>query len=218
MPLVGVVAGRCFAGNAVLLGCCDVIIATQDTNLGVGGPAMIEGGGLGVFRPEEVGPMDVQVPNGVVDIAVADEAEAVAVAKQYLSYFQGPVADWECADQRLLRHAIPENRLRIYDVRGRDRDAWPTPARCSSCGGASGLGMVTALARVEGRPIGIVANNPTHLRRRRRQPPAPTRRPASCSCATPSTSPSCSSATRPGSWWGRRPRRRPPCATPPGCS
>ena len=78
---------------------------------------MIEGGGLGVFRPEEVGPMEVQVPNGVVDVEVADEAEAVAVAKKYLSYFQGPVADWECADQRLLRHAIPENRLRIYDVR-----------------------------------------------------------------------------------------------------
>src|SRR5205085_10736509 len=108
--------GRCFAGNAALLGCCDVVIATADTSLGMGGPAMIEGGGLGVHRPEDVGPMDVQVPNGVVDVAVADEAEAVRVAKQYLSYFQGPVADWECADLRLLRHAIPENRLRVYVV------------------------------------------------------------------------------------------------------
>src|SRR3954467_14885677 len=83
----------------------------------MGGPAMIEGGGLGVYHPDEVGPMSVQVPNGVVDVAVADEAEAVAVARQYLSYFQGPVADWTCADQRQLRHVIPENRLRIYDVR-----------------------------------------------------------------------------------------------------
>jgi acetyl-CoA carboxylase carboxyltransferase component len=81
-PLVGVVSGRCFAGNAVLLGCCDVIIATANSSIGMGGPAMIEGGGLGVFRPEEVGPMSVQVPNGVVDIAVADEAEAVQVAKK----------------------------------------------------------------------------------------------------------------------------------------
>jgi acetyl-CoA carboxylase carboxyltransferase component len=122
---------------------------------------MVEGGGLGVFRPEEIGPMDVQVPDGVVDIAVADEAEAVAVAKQYLSYFQGPVADWECADQRLLRHAIPENRLRIYDVRAvidliADTDSVLEIRR------GFGPGMVTALARIEGNPIGIVANNPTH--------------------------------------------------------
>src|SRR3546814_1340297 len=93
-----------------LLGCCDVVIATANSTIGMGGPAMIEGGGLGVFRPEEVGPMSVQVPNGVVDIAVADEAEAVAAAKKYLSYFQGPVADWDCADQRLLRRAIPERK------------------------------------------------------------------------------------------------------------
>ena len=91
VPLVGINSGRCFAGNAALLGCCDVVIATADSSIGMGGPAMIEGGGLGVFHPDEVGPMSVQVPNGVVDIAVADEAEAVAAAKQYLSYFQGPV-------------------------------------------------------------------------------------------------------------------------------
>jgi acetyl-CoA carboxylase carboxyltransferase component len=161
VPLVGVVAGRCFAGNAVLLGCCDVIIATQDTNLGIGGPAMVEGGGLGVFRPEEIGPMDVQVPDGVVDIAVADETEAVAVAKQYLSYFQGPVADWQCADQRLLRHAIPENRLRIYDVRAVIELMADTGSVLEIRRGF-GPGMVTALARIEGNPIGIVANNPSH--------------------------------------------------------
>src|SRR5580693_4110116 len=109
VPLVGINSGRCFAGNAALLGCCDVVIATKNSNIGMGGPAMIEGGGLGIFRPEEVGPIDVQVPNGVVDIAVEDEAEAVKVAKRYLSYFQGTVRDWECADQRMLRNIIPEN-------------------------------------------------------------------------------------------------------------
>jgi acetyl-CoA carboxylase carboxyltransferase component len=128
----------------------------------MGGPAMIEGGGLGVFRPEEVGPMSVQVPNGVVDVAVADEAEAVAVAKKYLSYFQGAIDGWECADQRLLRAAIPENRLRIYDV----RQVIETVADTGSVLELRrhwGHGMVTALARIEGRPIGIVANNPSHL-------------------------------------------------------
>ena len=107
-PTVAIVSGRCFAGNAAVAGCCDVIIATENANLGMGGPAMIEGGGLGVFTPEEVGPMAVQVPNGVVDLLVADEAEAVAAAKTYLAYFQGPVSDWRAADQEKLRRAIPE--------------------------------------------------------------------------------------------------------------
>src|SRR5690606_22342304 len=117
VPTVGIASGRCFAGNAALLGCCDVIIATDNASIGMAGPAMIEGGGLGSFRPEEVGPVSVQGPNGVIDVRVADEAEAVAVARQYLSYFQGPLADWACADQRELRQVIPENRLRVYDIR-----------------------------------------------------------------------------------------------------
>ncbi len=162
VPRVGINSGRCFAGNAAILGTCDVVIATANSNIGMGGPAMIEGGGLGVVTPEEVGPMDVQVPNGVVDIAVADEAEAVAAARKYLSYFQGPVEDWECADQRELRGLIPENRMRIYDVRSvistvADKDSVLELRR------EFGLGMVTALIRVEGRPIGLVANNPVHL-------------------------------------------------------
>lgn len=162
VPLVGVNAGFCFAGNAALLGCCDVVIATADSNIGMGGPAMVEGGGLGVFRPEEIGPMSVQSPNGVVDVAVADEAEAVAAAKRYLGYFQGPVAEWSCADQRRLRALVPENRLRVYDVRKivatlADTDSVLELRR------PFGRGMVTALARLEGRPVGIVANDPMHL-------------------------------------------------------
>ena len=162
VPLVGITSGRCFAGNAVILGCCDVIIATAGSNIGMGGPAMIEGGGLGVFRPEEVGPMEEQVPNGVVDIPVTDEAEAVRVAKQYLSYFQGPIAEWACADQRLLRYIVPENRLRVYEV----RDVIDTLADTGSVLEIRkhfGIGMVTSLARIEGRPVGVIANNPKHL-------------------------------------------------------
>ena len=123
---------------------------------------MIEGGGLGVFRPDEVGPMSVQVPNGVVDIPVADEAEAVYAAKRYLSYFQGPLAQWECADQRLLRGIIPENRLRIYNVRSVIETLADTGS-VLEIRRHFGHGMVTALIRVEGRPLGVIANNPTHL-------------------------------------------------------
>jgi len=162
VPLVGINSGRCFAGNAALLGCCDVVIATENSNIGMGGPAMIEGGGLGIFRPEEVGPMSVQVANGVVDIAVKDEAEAVAAAKRYLSYFQGTLRSWECADQRILRAIIPENRLRIYDVR-KVIETLADAGSVLELRRNFGLGMVTALARIEGRPLGIVANNPTHL-------------------------------------------------------
>ena len=162
VPLVAIVAGRCFAGNAAIAGCADVIIATADTNLGMGGPAMIEGGGLGVFTPDQVGPMSVQVGNGVVDVVVADEAEAVAVAKQYLSYFQGPIDAWECADQRLLRTAIPENRLRVYDVR-KVIELLADTASVLELRPEFGPGMVTALIRIEGRPVGLIANNPNHL-------------------------------------------------------
>lgn len=162
VPLVGINAGYCFAGNAAMLGCCDVVIATADSNIGMGGPAMIEGGGLGVFAPTDVGPMSVQQHNGVVDIAVADEAEAVAVAKQYLSYFQGPLAQWEAPDQRLLRHVIPEDRKRSYDVRA-VIDAMFDVGSVLELRRDFGLGMVTAFARVEGRPCGVLANNPGHL-------------------------------------------------------
>jgi acetyl/propionyl-CoA carboxylase alpha subunit/acetyl-CoA carboxylase carboxyltransferase component len=161
-PLVGINSGRCFAGNAALLGCCDVVIATRNSTIGMGGPAMIEGGNLGVFSPEEVGPMSVQVPNGTVDIAVEDEAEAVAVAKKYLSYFQGALPEWRAADQRLLRRAIPENRLRVYDVRD-VIDTLCDEGSVLEIRRAFGLGMVTALGRIEGKPFGIVANNPMHL-------------------------------------------------------
>jgi acetyl-CoA carboxylase carboxyltransferase component len=164
VPLVGITSGRCFAGNAAILGCCDVVIATAGSNIGMGGPAMIEGGGLGVFAPEEIGPLDVQVANGVVDVAVADEAEAVAVAKRYLSYFGGAAArqdDWSCADQAVLRDLIPENRRRVYDVRA-VIDALADTGSVLELRRGFGPGMITALARVEGRPLGIVANNPAH--------------------------------------------------------
>src|SRR5687768_9417489 len=116
VPLVGITSGRCFAGNAAILGCCDVVIATEGSNIGMGGPAMVEGGGLGVFPPEAIGPMDVQVPNGVVDLAVSDEAAAVDAARRYLSYFAGPVEDWEAPDPEAARSVIPEHRLTVYDV------------------------------------------------------------------------------------------------------
>jgi acetyl-CoA carboxylase carboxyltransferase component len=162
VPLVGVNSGRCFAGNAALLGCCDVVIATKASNIGMGGPAMIEGGGLGMFAPEDIGPSASQYRTGVIDLLVDDDVEAVAAAKKYLSFFQGDLSDWECADQRLLRSAIPENRLRVYDVRSVIETLVDTGSLLELTGGF-GAGMVTALGRVEGRSVGIIANNPTHL-------------------------------------------------------
>ncbi len=162
VPLVGVVAGRCFAGNAALLGCCDVIIATRGASIGMGGPAMIEGGGLGVVAPDDVGPAPMHASSGVVDVLVEDEQQATGTAQRYLSYFQGPVPGWAAADQRLLRHAIPENRLRAYDVRALIQLLADTGSMLELRAGF-GLGMVTALVRIEGRPWGLLANNPQHL-------------------------------------------------------
>lgn len=162
VPTVGVVSGRCFAGNAALLGCCDVIIATRNASIGMAGPAMIEGGGLGSFTPEQVGPTSVQGPNGVIDVLVEDEAAAVAVAKQYLGYFQGPVSDWQCSDARELRQVIPENRLRVYDIR-QVIELLADDGSVLELRRQFAPGLVTALIRIEGKPFGLIANNPAHL-------------------------------------------------------
>jgi Acetyl-CoA carboxylase, carboxyltransferase component (subunits alpha and beta) len=162
VPVVGVVHGRCFAGNAALVGCSDAIIATRASNIGMGGPAMIEGGGLGVFKPEQIGPSDVQHGNGVIDLLVDDEAAAVAAARQYLSYFQGRTRDWITPEQRLLRAVVPENRLRVYDTRAVMQGLVDEGSLLMLRTGF-GVGIHTALARIEGRPIGLLANNPLHL-------------------------------------------------------
>jgi acetyl-CoA carboxylase carboxyltransferase component len=162
VPLVGVNAGFCFAGNAAILGCCDVVIATKDSNIGMGGPAMIEGGGLGVYDPTEIGPIEVQRRNGVVDLVAEDEAHATLLAKRYLSYFQGAVDAWECPDQQALRDVVPVDRLRGYDVRAAI-DGLFDVGSVTELRREFGVGMITALARIEGRPVGVVANNPAYL-------------------------------------------------------
>ena len=162
VPLVGITSGYCFAGNAAILGCCDVIIATEDANIGMGGPAMIEGGGLGTYHPSEIGPTETQTANGVVDILVGNEQEAVQTAKKYLSYFQGETSGWNVQDQRLLRHLIPENRLRAYDIR-KVIDVLFDIDSVLELRKDFGLGIITSLARIEGKPVGVIANNPGHL-------------------------------------------------------
>ena len=162
VPRVGIVSGRCFAGNAALLGCCDVVIATPEASIGMGGPAMIEGGGLGSFAPEEVGPVAVQEPNGTIDVVAADEAEAVAVAQRFLSYFQGPLTEWSCADQTLLRTAVPADPKRVHDARALLHTLADTDS-VLELRPAFGRTVLTALARIEGRPVGVIANDPRHL-------------------------------------------------------
>lgn len=157
-PLIGVTSGYCFGGNANILGMCDIVIATEDSSIGVGGPALIEGTGLGSFRPEDIGPISMQAANGVVDIVVADEAEGVAVARKCLSYFQGSLEQWNCADQRLLRHALPENRLRAYDITQLIANLADADSVLELRAGFA-PNTVTALARFEGRPVGILASD-----------------------------------------------------------
>ena len=162
VPLVGVNSGRCFAGNTVMLASCDVIIAAENSTIGLGGPAMIEGGGLGIYTPEEVGPMSFQVPNGVVDILVKDDEAAITTTKQYLSYFQGSIDRWSARDQRRLRSVVPESRDELYDM----REIILTVADEGSfleIRKDFGVGIITGFVRVEGHPAGLIANNPHHL-------------------------------------------------------
>jgi acetyl-CoA carboxylase carboxyltransferase component len=164
VPLVSIVSGRCFAGNAALAGVCDVIIATPDANIGMGGPAMIEGGGLGIYPPEAIGPIDVQRHNGVVSLVARDEAHAVSLAKRYLSYFQGRLHkdDWAAPDPQLARHVVPENRLRAYDVH-HAIESIVDVGSALQLRPDYGVGIVTALVRVEGVAYGLIANSTHHL-------------------------------------------------------
>jgi acetyl-CoA carboxylase carboxyltransferase component len=162
VPRIAIVKGRCFAGNAVIAGCSDLIVATEDASIGMGGPAMIAGGGLGDVHPDEVGPISMQQPNGVVDIVVADEAEAVAVTKRLIGYFQGATAAGEVADQTALRTSVPERARRAYDVA-------PIIETIADAGSVTFLRprfareMVTALARIDGRAVGVIANDTRYM-------------------------------------------------------
>ena len=162
VPMIGITAGWCYAGNASILGLTDIIIATEDSLIAMGGPSTIEGGGLGVFLPEEVGPISDTAPAGTVDIVVKDHDEAIAASKKCLSYFQGSIDAWECADQRYLRHIIPENRLRSFDIRElihllADKDS------VLELRPDFGISMVTAFIRIEGHPFGLTANNNAYI-------------------------------------------------------
>jgi acetyl-CoA carboxylase carboxyltransferase component len=162
VPRIAIVKGRCFAGNAVIAGCSDLIVATEDSSIGMGGPAMIAGGGLGDVDPDDVGPSEVQARNGVIDVLVGDEAEAVEVTKTLLAYFEGPGEPGTASDQERLRDLVPERERRAYKVQ-------PIVETLADEGSVTFLReryapeMVTALARIEGRPVGVIANNTMHM-------------------------------------------------------
>jgi len=162
VPRIAIASGYCFAGNAAIAGCADVIIATENISIGMGGPAMIEGGGLGVFHPKEIGPAKIQSENGVIDILVKNEKEAVASVKKYLSYFQGDLKDWKCANQESLRDLIPENRKFAYDV-SKIINAICDEDSVLELRKDFARNMITALVRIEGKPVGLIANSTRHL-------------------------------------------------------
>lgn len=162
VPRIAVVAGRCFAGNAVLAGCSDLIVATENVSLGMGGPAMIEGGGLGKVDPDEVGPLAMHERNGVVDLAVADEEAAVAAAKRLLSYFQGPTPPGHEPDQARLREIVPERERRAYPV-GPVIETLADTSSVTFLRERFAPEMVTALGRIEGRPLGFLANDSMYM-------------------------------------------------------
>lgn len=162
VPVVGVIFGDCFAGNESLLRGFDAIIATKKASIGMACPALFDARGLGACGPAKIGPGSFEAPNGSFDVLVEDDVEATRTAQKYMAYFQGPLGEWEMADQRWLQRAIPKNRLHVYDVRTAidliaDQDSVLELRR------DVGMGMITALIRIEGKPFGLVANDPRHV-------------------------------------------------------
>ncbi len=162
IPRIAIVGGYCFAGNAAIAGCADVIIATTDASMGMGGPAMIEGGGLGSHHPKDIGPSKKLAKCGVVDVVVSDEKEAVLIAKKYLSYFQGTEKKWSVEPQELLHSILPTDRRYAYDV-NKIIDVLADKDSVLELRSDFAKNMVTSLIRIEGRPLGLIANSTRHL-------------------------------------------------------
>lgn len=158
-PKIGIASGFCFAGNAAMFGVCDLRIATRNSWIGMGGPAMIEGGGLGIVAPTDIGPSEVQTANGVIDLLVEDESAATEAARTLLALSLPAPARAPHSDPRAV---VPADRTRAYDMRDAvaalvDPDSWLELRR------GFGTGMITGFARIEGRAMGVLANNPLHL-------------------------------------------------------
>ncbi|WP_205800876.1 acyl-CoA carboxylase subunit beta [Micromonospora thermarum] len=158
---VGIAAGFCFAGNAALLGTCDVTIGVAGASIGMGGPAMVEAAGLGTVAPADVGPLEVHLASGAVDIRAADDADAVRLARLVLGYANGRPVNGSHEDQHHLRRVMPENRRRAYDVRGVMRLLFDVGS-VLELRERHGRSLVTAFARLDGHPVGVIANNPLH--------------------------------------------------------
>ena len=158
VPMIAVNNGYCFAGNAALFGCGDIRIATKTSWIGMAGPAMIEGGGLGNFSPTDIGPIKIQAENGVVDLVADDESHATELAKQCLSYFQGDNENWQCPDQLALREMMPADRRYVYDVRSIINSLVDTESFIELTKDY-GCAVITGFARIEGRAIGLIAND-----------------------------------------------------------
>ncbi len=162
VPTISIVAGRCFAGNANLAGLCDTVIATRAATLGMAGPPLVEAG-LGVkMTPEELGPAELHEEAGGIDILAEDEAEAARFARQYLGYFRGPGVPGEAPDTLTLRGVVPENRRRAYDVR-KVIDGIADVGSVLELRPRFGRAAVTSLIKVEGRPMGVLANQPMYI-------------------------------------------------------
>jgi acetyl-CoA carboxylase carboxyltransferase component len=237
VPLVGVVMGFCFAGNATLVGGCDVVVATRASSLGMGGPAMIEGGGLGTCAPEDVGPAWMHAASaGAVDVLVDSDAQAVAMGRRVLGYFQPGVGGLQAApspaQQEALRSLVPENRKRSFDVRVAFEGVFDAGS-VTELKPLFGRSMVVALARLGGRAVGVLANDSrffsgaidadacekgARAQASNARADAKAQPRGSCACATLLTLAWCRSAIARGSWWGPKPSAEGWCAGPGTCS
>ncbi|MDT0596344.1 acyl-CoA carboxylase subunit beta [Glaciecola petra] len=158
VPRITINNGYCFAGNAALFGSGDITIATQSSNIGMAGPAMIEGGGLGKYTPSDIGPIDIQAANGVIDIVAQNENHAIEIAQFCLGFFQGDSKQWQAPKTKLIQEALPSDRRYTYSIY-KVIEAIVDVSSFIEIGAHNGGAICNGFARINGCPIGIIANN-----------------------------------------------------------
>ncbi len=157
VPTVAIVSGPSFAGHASLAGFSDIVITTRGSAIGMGGPPMVEAA-LGLtLTPQELAGVEMHEKTGGIDLLVDDEPTAIELAKQYLSYLRDHPTGESHSSAEKVADLVPESGpYDIYPVIHAlvDNDSLfeLRPQFAAS--------VVTAMARIDGRTIGVMASNP----------------------------------------------------------
>jgi acetyl-CoA carboxylase carboxyltransferase component len=171
-PQVAAVMGPAFAGAALFTSFADFVPMVEGTaSIGIAGRQLVKAATREELTTEELGGSAVQLRNGNADLGVPDDAACIGAVREFLSFLpsncQGdpPRVTSDDPVDRIapeLRDVIPERRSRGYDVMKIIRPI-VDHEHVLELQGCYARNIVTALARLDGQPVGIVANQPKFL-------------------------------------------------------